>query len=78
MNSTGQKYTTDKRVTVAVLRGLPGYKKRLKRSIQSIKTRTGKSVKLEHLLERGINLALSEYDEPPLTGRLTGRYTEKS
>jgi len=77
MPDTRQTFN-EQRVTVGVLRGLPSYKRKLKSKINNIRKSTGVQVTLEGLIERGINLALAEFGEDPITGRLQGRYSEKS
>lgn len=71
--NTVQKNT--KRVAICVFRGLPSYRDDLTLRIKNIKIRTGKKVSMESMIEHGINLALVEWGEKPIHGRLQGRYS---
>jgi hypothetical protein len=62
--------STEQRVTIALLRGQPSYKKALKRRLKNIQIIHGVKIPLEQLLEQGINLALATYGEQPISGRL--------
>lgn len=75
--STVQKNTTEQRTTICVFRGLSTYKREINKRLRSIQRKTGEKQSLESLLERGLNLILAEHDEPPVTGRLQGRYSKK-
>lgn len=77
-NKNAPTVQSSNRVTVAVIRGTPLYKQELKQKLENIEKNLGITVSLERLLERGIKLVLEEFGETPPTGRLQGRYSEKS
>ena len=69
------KKSKENRITICVFRGLPSYKEELRKKLANINNKKA-SMDLTTLIEEGINLALVQYGEKPISGRLQGRYSK--